>query len=77
MREELRSICSRRNPNSVINQFKAAGIDVRICDVSEEIQEVMESYEVDINGKTYQGKLSIQMLHHFPFRDRCVKLFRF
>jgi len=34
----------------------AAGIDVRICDVGEACQEVMESYEVEINGKTYPVK---------------------
>ena len=34
---------------------QCAGIDVRLCDVGEAIQEVMESYEVDIDGKTYQG----------------------
>ncbi|TQN70406.1 Methionine aminopeptidase 2-1 [Colletotrichum shisoi] len=33
--------------------IKAAGIDVRICDVSAEIQGAMESYEVEIRGKTY------------------------
>ncbi|NXS47833.1 MAP2 aminopeptidase, partial [Balaeniceps rex] len=36
--------------------IKCAGIDVRLCDVGEAIQEVMESYEVEIDGKTYQGK---------------------
>ena len=36
--------------------IKAAGIDVRLCDVGEQIQEVMESYEVEIDGKTYQVK---------------------
>jgi len=35
---------------------KASGIDVRLTDVGEAIQEVMESYEVEINGKTYQVK---------------------
>ena len=35
--------------------FKEAGIDVRLCDIGEAIQEVMESYEVEIDGKTYQG----------------------
>lgn len=35
---------------------KATGIDVRLCDVGREIQEVMESYEVEINGKMYQVK---------------------
>jgi methionyl aminopeptidase len=36
--------------------IKEAGIDVRLCDVGEAIQEVMESYEVEIEGKNYQVK---------------------
>ncbi|XP_035467463.1 methionine aminopeptidase 2 [Scophthalmus maximus] len=36
--------------------IKNAGIDVRLCDVGEAIQEVMESYEVELDGKTYQVK---------------------
>ena len=32
--------------------IKSAGIDVRLCDIGEAIQEVMESYEVEIDGKT-------------------------
>jgi len=35
---------------------KTAGIDVRLTDVGEAIQEVMESYEVEINGKVYPVK---------------------
>ncbi|PVU93884.1 hypothetical protein BB559_003135 [Furculomyces boomerangus] len=35
---------------------KAAGIDVRLCDIGEQIQEVMESYEIELNGKTYPIK---------------------
>ena len=35
--------------------LQAAGIDVRLCDIGESIQEVMESYEVELDGKTYQG----------------------
>ncbi|KZV39814.1 methionine aminopeptidase 2B [Dorcoceras hygrometricum] len=31
--------------------IKESGIDVRLCDVGAAIQEVMESYEVEINGK--------------------------
>lgn len=31
-----------------------AGIDVRLCDVGAAIQEVMESYEVELDGKTFQ-----------------------
>ncbi|XP_026640246.1 methionine aminopeptidase 2 [Microtus ochrogaster] len=36
--------------------IKCAGIDVRLCDVGEAIQEVMESYEIELDGKTYQVK---------------------
>lgn len=36
-----------------------AGIDARLCDIGEAIQEAMESYEVEINGKTYPGKICI------------------
>ncbi|KAI8804054.1 methionine aminopeptidase 2 [Cladochytrium replicatum] len=35
---------------------REAGIDVRLCDVGEAIQETMESYEVTINGKTHRVK---------------------
>ena len=34
--------------------IREAGIDVRLCDIGEAIQEVMESYEVEINGKTHR-----------------------
>ncbi|THD23852.1 Methionine aminopeptidase 2 [Fasciola hepatica] len=36
--------------------IKAAGIDVRLCDIGEAIQETMESYEVELDGETYQVK---------------------
>ena len=36
--------------------IRAAGIDVRLCDVGEAVQEVMESYEVELGGKTYPVK---------------------
>ncbi|KAF4396962.1 hypothetical protein F8388_004930 [Cannabis sativa] len=36
--------------------IKEAGIDVRLCDIGAAIQEVMESYEVEINGKVHQVK---------------------
>lgn len=35
---------------------KEAGIDVRLNDIGEQIQEVMESYELELNGKTYPIK---------------------
>ena len=37
------------------SNIQEAGIDVRLCDVGEAIQEAMESYEVELNGRTYQG----------------------
>jgi methionyl aminopeptidase len=36
--------------------IREAGIDVRLCDIGAAIQEVMESYEIDLEGKTYQVK---------------------
>lgn len=33
--------------------IKTAGIDVRLCDVGEAIQETMESFEVEIGNKTH------------------------
>ena len=36
--------------------IKTAGIDVRLCDVGEAIQEVMESYEVELDGKVHRIK---------------------
>jgi methionyl aminopeptidase len=37
--------------------IKQAGIDVRLCDIGAAVQEVMESYEVELDGKTYQGTI--------------------
>lgn len=34
--------------------IKASGIDVRLCDIGEAIQEVMESHEIELDGKTYK-----------------------
>lgn len=39
--------------------IRAAGIDVRLCDVGESVQEVMESYEVELDGKTYPVKVKM------------------
>ena len=37
--------------------IQEAGIDVRLCDIGDAIQEVMESYEVEVGGKSHQGRL--------------------
>lgn len=34
-----------------------AGIDVRLGELAGYIQETMESYEVEVNGKVYPGKV--------------------
>merc|ERR1719210_466585 len=36
--------------------IKHAGIDARLCDVGAAIQEVMESHEIELDGKVYQVK---------------------
>lgn len=36
--------------------IRMAGVDQRLCDIGEAIQEVMESYEVELDGKTYPVK---------------------
>lgn len=55
--------------------IKAAGIDVRLCDIGEAIQEVMESYEVEINGKTHQVKAIRNLNGHSiaPYRIHAGK----
>lgn len=35
--------------------MQEAGVDVRLGDIGAAIQEVMESYEVEIGGKVFQG----------------------
>jgi methionyl aminopeptidase len=44
--------------------LKEAGIDVRLGDLGGAIQEVMESYEVVINGKTYPVKCVKNLCGH-------------
>ncbi|XP_045474577.1 methionine aminopeptidase 2 [Harmonia axyridis] len=36
--------------------INAAGIDVQLCEIGAAVQEVMESYEVELDGKTYPVK---------------------
>lgn len=44
------------NQDATNTGIKHAGIDARLNEIGEVIQETMESYEVEIDGKTYQGK---------------------
>lgn len=36
--------------------IREAGIDARLCDIGAAIQETMESYEIQLNGKTFPIK---------------------
>ena len=64
----LREECPWTQGSATAYQLQAAGIDVRLCDVGAAIQEVMESYEVELDGKTYQGMCSVQPLPGFEIR---------
>ena len=53
---------------AIVNFFQAtetgikhAGIDSRLCDVGAAIQEVMESHEIELDGKTYQVMTEISI----------------
>ncbi len=50
--------------------IKEAGIDVRLTDIGEAIQETMESYEVEIKGKTYPVKCIRNLCGHSIERYR-------
>lgn len=58
-----------------MSQF--AGIDVRLCDIGETIQEVMESYEVEIDGKTYQGNAPSLRVYCASLLLSCLLIFFF
>lgn len=42
---------------SLLAGLREMGIDVRLTDIGEAIEEVMEAGEVEIDGKSYQGAL--------------------
>ena len=39
--------------------MREAGIDVRLCDIGEAIQEVMESNEIELDGKVHQVRAAM------------------
>ena len=45
-----------RKSSRLIVGIRAAGIDVQMCEIGEQIQEVMESHEIELNGKVYKIK---------------------
>eukprot|EP00128_Syssomonas_multiformis_P014064 Colp12_sorted_trinity150504_noHs@3690 len=54
---------------------REAGIDVRLCDVGEAIQEVMESHEIELDGKTFPIKCIRNLNGHSiaPYRIHAGK----
>lgn len=55
-----------------------AGIDVQLCDIGAAIQEVMESYELELDGKVFPIKSIRNLNGHSisPYR-KCPNLFSF
>jgi methionyl aminopeptidase len=55
--------------------IRAAGIDVRLCDIGAQIEEVMESHTVEINGKEYPVKCCRNLNGHSidPYRIHAGK----
>lgn len=43
---------------------REAGLDARMCEIGDAIQEVMESYEVEVGGKTHQVKAITNLSGH-------------
>lgn len=53
------AVCAATNTG-----IKEAGVDVRLTDIGEAIQEVMESYEVELDGKVYPVKAIRNLCGH-------------
>lgn len=51
--------------------IREAGVDVRMCDIGDTIQEVMESYEVEVDGKSHQVK-AISNLNGHSIGRYCI-----
>ena len=52
--------------------IKHAGIDARLNEIGEIIQETMESYEVELDGKTYQGKIKLIKFYFVHLTIECA-----
>ena len=68
---KVHQLCSTISSIVLIFLFQAAGIDVQLCDIGAAIQEVMESYEVELDGKVYQVKSIRNLNGHSisPYRE--------
>ncbi|KAL4527505.1 hypothetical protein Ndes2526A_g08712 [Nannochloris sp. 'desiccata'] len=55
--------------------IRESGVDVRLCDIGEAIQEVMESYEIELDGKTHSVKAIRNLNGHSiaPYRIHAGK----
>ena len=47
---------------------------MRLCDIGAAIQEVMESYEVEINGKVYQGMTFVASVYIYIYMVSIYKV---
>ncbi len=57
-----------------ISILQEAGIDVRLCDIGESIEEVMTSYEVELEGKTYTGGCNTVLLRSNSLLVDCANV---
>ena len=62
----------------VLAGIRESGIDVRLCDIGAAIQETMESYEVELDGRTHQVKCVRNLNGHSigPYQIHGGKLLR-
>ena len=69
------TLCVRPMPLCAVTGIRASGIDVRLCDVGEAIQEVMEANEIELDGKTHQVKCVRNLNGHSiaPYRIHAGK----
>ena len=50
-------------------RLQEAGIDVRLGELAGYIQETMESYEVEVNGKVLPGRCCLPIMHNIQLRS--------
>ena len=48
------TMCKGKGGSSLGAGIQEAGVDARLGDIGAAVQEVMESYEVELDGKTHQ-----------------------
>ena len=60
------TMCKGKGGSLVGAGIREAGVDARLGDIGAAVQEVMESYEVELDGKTHQVRSpALSSLHTF------------